>query len=73
MCKALYVITKEKGQMPFPTDRTLNDADRVKKACIATKNINIYKKDKMMAYCSLPPRTQPVLLLSPFKTPILGK
>ncbi len=30
MCKALYVITKENGQMPFPTDRALNDADKVK-------------------------------------------
>ncbi len=26
-----------------------------------------------MAYSSLPPRTQPVLSLFPFKTPILGK
>ncbi len=30
MYKALNVITKEKGQMPLPTDRALNDADKVK-------------------------------------------
>ncbi len=35
------VIKKENGQIPFPTDRALNDADRVKKARIATKNINV--------------------------------
>ncbi len=31
------------------------------------------KKDKMMAYSSLPPRRQPVLSLFQFKTPIIGK
>ncbi len=51
----------------------LIDADGVKKACIATKNLNVYKKDKMMDYSSLHPRTQPVLFLSPFETPTLGK
>ncbi len=30
------------------------------------------KKDKMMAYSSLPLRTQPVLPLFPFKKPVLG-
>ncbi len=32
------VIKKEKGQIPLPTDRALNDADRGKKACIVIKN-----------------------------------
>ncbi len=31
------------------------------------------KKDKMIAYSSIPPRTQHVLSLFQFKTPILGK
>ncbi len=36
------VIKKEKGQIPFPTDRALNDADRVKKVLYrAEKNINV--------------------------------
>ncbi len=35
------VTKKENGPIPFPTDRALNDADRVNKACIATKNINV--------------------------------
>ncbi len=30
MCKALYVIIKENGRIPFPTDSALNDADKVK-------------------------------------------
>ncbi len=51
------VIKKKKDQIPLPTDRALNDAD---KACIATK-ILLYKKDKMMVYPSLPPHTQCVL------------
>ncbi len=73
MCKALYVITKEKRQMPFPTDRALNDADKVKTGLYRDKNRKcIKKKDKMRAYSSLPLRTQPVLPLFPFKTPILG-
>ncbi len=66
------VIKKEKGQTPFPTDRGLNDADKVKTGlhrdkknhkCTKKKR----KKDKMMAYSSLPLRTQPVLPLFPFK------
>ncbi len=66
------VIKKEKGQIPFPTDRALNDADRVKKGLYRDKKQKYIKKDKMMAYSSRPPRTQPVLSLFPFKTPILG-
>ncbi len=37
MCMALYVITKGKGQMPFPTDRAQMTPTRWKQACIATK------------------------------------
>ncbi len=76
MCKTLYVIPKEKCQMPFPTDRALNDADKVKTGRYRYKKKNhkcILKKDKMMAYSSLPPRAQPVLSLFQLKTPILGK
>ncbi len=51
---------KEKGQMPFPTDRALNDPN---KDSIVKKHKYI-KKDKMMAIS--PPRTQPVLSLFPF-------
>ncbi len=58
----------EKGQIPFPTDRALNDADKVKTGLYRDKKtIYIRKKDKMMAYSSLPLRTQPVLPLFPFK------
>ncbi len=68
------VIKKEKGQIPFPTDKALNDADRVKKGLYRDeKKHKCIKKDKMIAYSSLHPRTQPVLPLFPFKTPILGK
>ncbi len=38
MCKALYVITTEKGQMPFPTNREHMTPTRWKKASIATKS-----------------------------------
>ncbi len=36
------VIKKEKGKIPFPTDRALNDADRVKKMPVSRqKNTNV--------------------------------
>ncbi len=44
MCKALYVITKEKGQMPLHTNREHMTPTRCKKASISTKNQS--KKDK---------------------------
>ncbi len=44
MCKALYLITKEKGQMPFPTDRPQMTPTRWKQACIATKKAVIKKR-----------------------------
>ncbi len=59
--------------MPFPTDRALNDADKVKTGLYRDKKHKCIKKDKMIAYSSLPPRTQPFLSLFTFKTPILGK
>ncbi len=65
------IIKKEKGQIPFPTDRALNDADRVKKSLYRDKKHKC--KKKIMAYSSLPLRTQPVQPRFPFKTPILGK
>ncbi len=42
------MIAKEKGQMPFPTDRALNDADKVKTGLYRYKKrtINVYKKIK---------------------------
>ncbi len=69
------VIKKEKGEDPFPTDRALNDADEVKTGLYRYKkrSINVLKKDKMMAYSSLPSRTQLVLSFFPPKTSILGK
>ncbi len=76
--KRAYIATKsshkkEKGQIPFPTDRALNEADRVKKGLYrAEKNITAIKRpnDGIL----LPaPRTQPVLPLFPFKRPIPGK
>ncbi len=67
------VIKKEKGQIRFPTDRSLNDADKVKTGLYCDKKNHKYiKKVKMMAYSSLLLRTQHVLPLFPFKTPILG-
>ncbi len=45
MCKALYVITKENGQMPFPTDRPQMTPTRWKQACIAAKKA-VIKKEK---------------------------
>ncbi len=45
MCKALYVTTKEKGQIPFPTDRLQMTPTRWKQACIATKKA-VIKKEK---------------------------
>ncbi len=68
------VIKKEKGQMPFPTDRALNDADKVKTGLYRDKKNHkcTKKKDKMMAYSSLPLRTQLVVPLFPFTTPIIG-
>ncbi len=67
------VIKNENGQIPFPTDRALNDADRVQKGLYRDKKHKCIKKDKMIAYSPRSPRTQPVLSLFPFKTPILGK
>ncbi len=49
MCKALYVITKENGQIPFPTDRPQMRPTRRKQACIATKKA-VIKKEK----CRIP-------------------
>ncbi len=69
------VIQKEKGRIPFPTYTALNDAGTVKTGLYRVKKKNhtcIKKKDKTMAYSSFPLRTQPVLPLFPFKTPILG-
>ncbi len=59
MCKALYVIAKEKGQIPFPIDRASNDADKVKTGLYRDKKKQknrkcIQKKDKMMAYSFSP-------------------
>ncbi len=34
------VIKKEKGQIPFPTDRALNDADKVKTGLYRDKEKN---------------------------------
>ncbi len=45
MCKALYVITKKKGQMPFPTDRPQMTPTRWKQACMASKKA-VIKKEK---------------------------
>ncbi len=53
MCKALYVKTKENGQMPFPTDRALKYADKVKTGLYrGKKTINV---KKIMAYSPRPP------------------
>ncbi len=60
--------------MPFPTERALNNADKAKPGLYRYKKQKcMIKKDEMMAYSSLPPRTQPVLSLFPFKIPVLGK
>ncbi len=67
------VTKKEKGQIPFPTDRALNDADKVKTGLYRYKKHKCIKKDNLIAYSPLPPCTQPILSLFPFKTPILGK
>ncbi len=89
---------KERGQMPFLTERAVNYTDYVKTGIyrknrpVSQKNHtdiknrpvsqkiqekhkdkDIRKNDKVMAYFSLPPRTQPVLSLFPFKVPILCK
>ncbi len=45
MCKVLYVITKEKGQMPLPTNREHMTPTWWKKASIATKKA-VIKKEK---------------------------
>ncbi len=45
MYKTLYVIPKEKGQMPFPTDRAPMTPTRWKQACIVTKKA-VIKKEK---------------------------
>ncbi len=45
MCKALYVITKENGQMPCPTDRPQMTPSRWKQACIAKRKA-VIKKEK---------------------------
>ncbi len=45
MRKALYVMTKEKGQMPFPTNREHMTPTRCKKASIARKKA-VIKKEK---------------------------
>ncbi len=39
MYKALHAITKENGQMPFPTDRSQMTPKRWKPACIAKKAV----------------------------------
>ncbi len=44
MCKALYVITKEKGQMPFPTNREHMTPTRWKKPVSLQKAV--IKKEK---------------------------
>ncbi len=43
MCKALYVITKEKGQMPFPF--RAHDADKVERGHYRYKKA-VIKKEK---------------------------
>ncbi len=74
MCKALHVITKEKGQIQFPADRAFTDDDTVKTGLYRykKKKKKKMKKGKIMAYSSLPPRTLPVHSLFPFETPIQG-
>ncbi len=37
-------IKKEKGQIPFPTDRALDDADRKKKGLYRDEKKQMYKK-----------------------------
>ncbi len=39
------MITKESGQMPFPTDRPQMTSTRWKQACVATKKV-VIKKEK---------------------------
>ncbi len=56
LCKALYVITKEKGQIPFPRDRAIYDDDKVKTGLYRDKKILMYKeKDKKDALLLPPP------------------
>ncbi len=43
------VIKKEKGRIPFPTDRALNDTDKEKTGLYQKNHKYINKKDKMMA------------------------
>ncbi len=45
MCKALYVIAKEKGQMPLPTNREHMTPTRWKKGQYRYKK-TVIKKDK---------------------------
>ncbi len=51
MCNSLYVITKEKGQMPLPTNREHMTPTRWKKASIATKSS--HKKRRKARFHSL--------------------
>ncbi len=46
MCKALYVIAKEKGQMPLPTNREHMTPTKWKKASIAAKKTKQNKTKK---------------------------
>ncbi len=50
MCKALYVITKENGQMPFPTKKAQITPTRWKQACIATKKAVIKKENGQIPF-----------------------
>ncbi len=50
MCKALYVITKEKGQMPLPTNREHMTPKRWKKASIATKSSHKKKENGQIPF-----------------------
>ncbi len=46
IAKKITVIKKEKGQIPFPTDRALNDPDKVKTGLYRDKKtINVKKID----------------------------
>ncbi len=71
MCKPLYVVTKEKGQMPLLTDRALMKVETV--LYRYKKTVIKMWKQACNALSTLPPRTQPLLSLFPFKTPVLGK
>ncbi len=50
MCKALYVITNEKGQMPFPTDKPQITPTRWKQTCIITKKAVIKKENGQVPF-----------------------